>query len=133
MWPTPIPRAIPQEMPNWQENAPVQINGVCYWDRGDGDGATSVRDRVLEERLDQQQQLASASTTRLAALNSVQALFHAGFRLVKFHGGRYRQRYYAVLQFVFSLEANPTDNSLREAGAFDGVDAGRRFSNAAAA
>ena len=38
-------------------------------------GATSMRDRVLEERLQQQQQAASASTTRLAALDSVQALF----------------------------------------------------------
>ena len=64
-----------QQVPNWQENTPVQINGVSYGTGVSETGATSVRDRVLEERLQQQQQLASASTTHLAALESVQSLF----------------------------------------------------------
>jgi flagellar hook-associated protein 1 len=52
-----------------------QINGVQYGDGVTETGATSLRDSVLEERLDQQQQLASASSARLTALDSVQALF----------------------------------------------------------
>jgi len=38
-------------------------------------GATSERDRVLESRLDQQQQLAASSGSRLTALDTLQALF----------------------------------------------------------
>lgn len=64
-----------EETPNWQENDPVNINGVYYGAGVSETGATSVRDRVLTERLNQQQQLAAASTSRLAALNSIQALF----------------------------------------------------------
>jgi flagellar hook-associated protein 1 FlgK len=64
-----------REIPNWQENQPIEINGVSYGEGVTETGATSVRDNVLEERLNQQQQLASASGSRLTALNSVQALF----------------------------------------------------------
>jgi len=63
------------ETPNWQENSPVEINGISYGTGVTETGPTSVRDRVLDQRLEQQQQLASASSSRLTALNSVQALF----------------------------------------------------------
>ncbi len=55
-----------EETPNWTENAPITIGGMSIGDGVTETGATSQRDRVLEERLDQQQQLASASGTRLA-------------------------------------------------------------------
>jgi len=42
---------------------------------GYSDGRHVVAGSVLEERLNQQQQMASASGARLAALNSIQALF----------------------------------------------------------
>ena len=64
-----------RETPNWQENSPVEINGVSFGTGVTESGPTSVRDRVLDQRLEQQQQLASASSSRLTALNSVQALF----------------------------------------------------------
>jgi flagellar hook-associated protein 1 FlgK len=64
-----------EEIPDWQENQPININGVSYGDGVTETGSTSVRDNVLNERLDQQQQLASASSARLTALNTVQALF----------------------------------------------------------
>jgi flagellar hook-associated protein 1 FlgK len=64
-----------QEKANFQENDPVTINGISYGQGVTETGATSMRDKVLTERLDQQQQLASASSTRLAALQSVQGLF----------------------------------------------------------
>ncbi|MGA3046926.1 MAG: flagellar hook-associated protein FlgK [Terracidiphilus sp.] len=104
------------ETPNWQENQPISINGVSYGDGVTETGATSLRDRVLEERLDQQQQLASSSGARLSALNSVQALFtpdsgssasaagDLGSDITSFFGS-------------FSSLANsgdPTNNALRE-------------------
>jgi flagellar hook-associated protein 1 FlgK len=64
-----------EEKANFQENDPVTINGISYGQGVTETGATSTRDKVLTERLDQQQQLASASSTRLAALQSVQGLF----------------------------------------------------------
>ena len=64
-----------EETANFQENDPVTINGISYGQGITETGATSTRDKVLTERLDQQQQLASASSTRLTALQSVQGLF----------------------------------------------------------
>ena len=52
-----------EEKPDWQENAPISVGGVLVGDGVTETGATSQRDRVLEERLDQQQQMASASST----------------------------------------------------------------------
>src|SRR5580658_4364690 len=63
------------EVPNWQENPPITIGPQQIGDGVTETGATSQRDRVLESRLDQQQQIASASSTRLSALNNIQALF----------------------------------------------------------
>ena len=56
-----------REVPTWRENTPIEINGIRYGTGVTQAGATSVRDRVLTARLDQQQQLASASGARLAA------------------------------------------------------------------
>jgi hypothetical protein len=64
-----------REIPNWSENPPVEINGIRYGTGVTQTGAISVRDRVLTARLDQQQQLASASSARLAALDTMQTLF----------------------------------------------------------
>ena len=80
-----------QQVPNWQENTPVQINGVSYGEGVTETGASSVRNRVLEERLQQQQQMASASTTRLSALDSVQALFPLDSGSTSSDCGRHRR------------------------------------------
>jgi len=64
-----------KETPTWQENDPILIKGTLVGDGATQTGAESQRDRVLLERLDQQQQLASASGSRLTALDSIQALF----------------------------------------------------------
>lgn len=64
-----------RETSTFVENDPVTINGVSYGEGATNTGPTSMRDKVLTERLDQQQQLASASSTRMTALDSVQGLF----------------------------------------------------------
>ncbi len=103
-----------QEVPNWQENAPVVINGVSYGMGVTETGPTSVRDRVLEERLDQQQQAASSSGSRLTALNSVQALFTPDSGSSSATAGDIGSDITSFFDSFSSLEANPTDNSLRE-------------------
>ena len=103
-----------QQVPNWRENTPVQINGVSYGTGVSETGATSVRDRVLEERLQQQQQAASASTARLSALDSVQALFPPDSGAQGSGAGDIGADITGFFSSFASLEANPTDNSLRE-------------------
>jgi len=102
------------ETPNWQENAPIQINGVSYGSGVTQTGATSLRDRVLEERLDQQRQLASASGARLTALNSVQALFTPDSGSASAKAGDIGSDMTSFFSSFASLEANPTNNALRQ-------------------
>jgi flagellar hook-associated protein 1 FlgK len=103
-----------EETPNWRENSPIEINGVAYGSGVTQTGATSLRDRVLEERLDQQQQLASASGARLTALNSVQALFTPDSGSANATAGDIGSDITGFFNSFSSLEANPTDNALRQ-------------------
>ena len=64
-----------EETATFQENSPVTINGANFGDGVTETGAESMRDRVLEGRIDQQQQLESSSSARLTALNTMQSLF----------------------------------------------------------
>ena len=102
-----------EEKPNWQENQPISIGGVSYGQGVTETGATSERDRVLESRLDQQQQLASASGSRLTidGLSSV----HAGLRFIKSSkAGDIGSDITSFFNSFSSLEANPTNNALRQ-------------------
>ncbi|HEY1160632.1 MAG TPA: flagellar hook-associated protein FlgK, partial [Terracidiphilus sp.] len=103
-----------REMPNWQENPPVEINGIPYGDGVTETGATSMRDGVLVARLDQQQQLASASSVRLTALDNVQALFTPDSGSTSSTAGDIGSDITGFFGSFASLEANPSDNSLRE-------------------
>ncbi|HEY2466636.1 MAG TPA: flagellar hook-associated protein FlgK [Terracidiphilus sp.] len=103
-----------QQVPNWQENPPIEMNGTSFGMGVTETGPTSVRDRVLEERLDQQQQAASASSTRLTALNSVQALFAPDSGSSSATAGDIGGDITQFFDSFSSLEANPTDSSLRE-------------------
>lgn len=103
-----------QQVPNWSENAPMRINGADYGTGVTETGPTSVRDRVLEERLDQQQQAASASTTRLSALDSVQALLGPNSGAPGAAMGDIGSDITGLFNSFSSLEANATDNALRE-------------------
>src|ERR1039457_1728622 len=102
------------EVPNWQENDPFVVNGVSYGSGVTETGATSVRDRVLTQRLDQQQQLASASGARLSALNTLQALFTPDSGSSSSKAGDIGSDITSLFSSFSSLEANPTDNALRQ-------------------
>ena len=102
-----------EEVPNWQENSSVTINGVSYGQGVTETGATSVRDKVLTERLDQQQQLASASGSRLTALDTLQALFTPASSTSA--SGDIGTDITSFYDSFSKLEAEPTSSSYRQA------------------
>jgi flagellar hook-associated protein 1 FlgK len=103
-----------EETPNFQENQSIDINGVSYGSGVTSTGSTSVRDRVLEERLNQQQQLASASGTRLTALDTLQALFTPASGTTTSTAGDIGTDLTSFFSSFSSLEANPGNNALRQ-------------------
>jgi flagellar hook-associated protein 1 len=103
-----------REEPTWQENQTVTIGGITYGQGVSETGAASQRDRVLEERLDQQKQLASASDSRLTALDTVQALFTPASGSSTSTSGDIGTDLTSFFDSFESLEATPTDNSLRQ-------------------
>jgi len=103
-----------EETPDWSQNAPISVGGALQGDGVTETGATSQRDRVLEAQLDQQQQLASASGTRLTALNSIQALFTPDSGSSSSTAGDIGSDITSFFDSFSSLEADPTENALRE-------------------
>jgi flagellar hook-associated protein 1 FlgK len=103
-----------KEIPDWQENKPLNISGVSIGQGVTETGATSVRDKVLEARLDQQQQLASSSGSRLTALDTLQALFTPDSGSSSSNAGDIGSDITSFFDSFSSLEANPTNNALRQ-------------------
>ncbi len=105
-----------REIPNWQENQPVVINGVSYGGGVSQTGSTSLRDSVLLERLNQQQQLASASGARLTALNTLQALFTPASGSTSSTAGDIGSDLTSFFSSFSSLanSGTPTNNALRQ-------------------
>jgi flagellar hook-associated protein 1 FlgK len=64
-----------REVPNWSENQPIYINGEAFGTGVTVTGGVSQRDRVLNQRLDQQQQLSASSASLLTALTTLQDSF----------------------------------------------------------
>jgi flagellar hook-associated protein 1 len=103
-----------RERPTWSENSPVTINGRTYGTGVTETGAQSVRDRVLLARLDQQQQLASASGARLSALNLLQSVFTPASGASGSTAGDIGSAITGFFNSFAQLEANPADNALRQ-------------------
>ncbi|MGA9071032.1 MAG: flagellar hook-associated protein FlgK [Terracidiphilus sp.] len=104
-----------QETPDWQENTPLNVNGSQIGQGVSETGATSQRDRVLESRLDQQQQMAASTGSRLTSLNTLQALFTPDSGTTSSQAGDIGTDITKFFDSFSSLEANSTDNSLRQA------------------
>jgi flagellar hook-associated protein 1 FlgK len=121
-----------EETPDWQENQPISVGGISYGQGVTETGATSERDRVLEARLDQQQQLASASGSRLTALNTLQALFTPDSGSSSSTAGDIGSDITSFFDSFSSLEANPTDNALRQSVLSTAGTLSSDISNAAA-
>jgi len=103
-----------RETPTWRELSPVTISGRTFGTGAAETGAQSIRDRVLLERLDQQQQMASASGTRLTGLNLLQSLFTPASGSAGSTAGNIGSDITSFFDSFSSLEANPSDNALRQ-------------------
>jgi flagellar hook-associated protein 1 len=103
-----------RQIPSWRENDPVNISGMTVGTGASVTGAISVRDRVLEERLNQQEQLASASGSRLASLNTIGTLFTPSSGAAGSAAGDIGSDITGFFNSFSSLEADPANNALRE-------------------
>jgi flagellar hook-associated protein 1 FlgK len=103
-----------REIPNWQENPAIEVSGIWIGTGVSQAGPTAQRDRVLEERLDQQKQLAAASSARLEGLNNIQALFPVASNSSEATAGDIGSAIAGFFDSFASLEADPTNNALRE-------------------
>jgi flagellar hook-associated protein 1 FlgK len=107
-----------REVPNWEVNDPVTIDGVNYGDGSTVTGPISQRSRVLEESLQQQGQVENASSARLAALDQIQSIFSqvaTGNSTSKTDATNgISQDISQFFDALSSLEATPSDNSLRQ-------------------
>ncbi len=103
------------ETPDWQQNAPIEVNGTLMGDGVTETGATSQRDLVLQARLDQQQQLESASSTRLTALDNIQSLFTPASGSSDSTAGDIGNDITNFFDSFSTLEGDPTDDADREA------------------
>lgn len=103
-----------RQVPTWRENDPVNINGLTVGTGASETGAASVRDRVLETRLNQQQQLASASDSRLSALNMIESLFAPNAGSSSTRAGDIGSDITGFFNSFSSLESDPANNALRE-------------------
>jgi flagellar hook-associated protein 1 FlgK len=65
-----------RESPVWQENDSVELNGAQFGMGARVTGASSQRDLVLEQRIQQQTQTQQATSARLTALQDVQPIFN---------------------------------------------------------
>jgi flagellar hook-associated protein 1 FlgK len=102
-----------REVANFSENQPVTISGVQYGTGVTMTGGASQRDRVLEQRLQQQTQLSSASSSLLTALTTLQSSFTpaSGTSASGDIGTDITNFFNSYTQ----LESSPTSNPLRQA------------------
>ena len=104
------------EMPLWEQNDSVSLNGVSYGMGASLTGAESQRSLVLDEAMQQQTQSESASTERLTALDQIQALFSgatsAGTNTSQSSG--IGSDLSSLFDALSSLEGSPADTSVRE-------------------
>ncbi|WP_446742373.1 flagellar hook-associated protein FlgK [Silvibacterium acidisoli] len=105
------------EVPTWQENDPVTINGVSYGQGASVTGAASQRNKILVQALQQQGQEASSSTARLSALEEVEGIFNASATSATdgtSSTSGLSQDLSSFFDSISALEASPDSNPLRQ-------------------
>ena len=101
-----------REVPNWSENQPIFINGLELGQGVTVTGGVSQRDRVLEQRLQQQTQLSASSTSLLSALDTIQTSFTPASGTSA--SGDIGTDITNFFDSYTQLESNPTSNALRQ-------------------
>ncbi len=106
-----------REVPQWQTADSLEINGITYGDGVDMTGPQSQRSPVLQQSLDQQTQAESDSSARLTALQQVQSIFSSSTSTDSSSTSStvgISQDLSSFFSAWSSLEANPTESSLRQ-------------------
>jgi flagellar hook-associated protein 1 len=105
-----------REAPNWAENSSVVLSGQSYGMGAAVTGISSQRDRVLEQTLQQQAQQQQSTSTRLAALQNIEAIFNtsATNNASTANPGGIDAAMTQFFNSLSSLESNPGDNTLRQ-------------------
>ena len=97
-----------REQVNLSTNPTIQIGNVQFGTGVSLDPTTSIRDNLLEMRLDQENQSASQLTAFLGPMNQVQALFN------ETSGTGLQTPLTAFFNSLTQLSANPSDSSSRQ-------------------
>ncbi|MGC2162437.1 MAG: flagellar hook-associated protein FlgK, partial [Silvibacterium sp.] len=107
-----------REVATFEENDPVTLNGTSYGTGVTMTGGVSQRDLVLEQALQQQGQVASASGARLTALQQVETIFNqtttADSSSSTGATSGIGQDLSSFFDSLSSLESSPADTSLRQ-------------------
>lgn len=109
-----------REQVNLIENSPARIGNLLFGTGVSLGQTTSIRDNLLERRLDQENQSSSRLSAFLGPMNQVQALFNEAA------GTGLQTPLSAFFNSLTSLSANPSDSSLRQGV----ITAGQNLSSA---
>lgn len=104
------------QIPEWLANDPIMIGDTSYGQGVTMTGPSSQRDLVLEQRIQQQMQLQQGTDSRQAALEQIQSIFSSATSAsstgTSLDIGASISGFFNALS---GLQANPADNSLRQA------------------
>ncbi|MGD0909620.1 MAG: flagellar hook-associated protein FlgK [Candidatus Acidiferrales bacterium] len=97
-----------REQINLSENAPIQVGNFLVGDGVSLDRTTSIRDNLLQQRINQENQTAGQLTAFLGPLNQVQSIFN------ETSGSGLQTPLTAFFNSLTQLSDNPSSSSLRE-------------------
>ena len=104
-----------RQVATFEENDPVTINGQQYGSGASMVGGESQRDVVLQQALRQQEQWASASGSRLTALQQVESIFSLATSAASGSPGiGIGQDMSEFFDAMSSLESSPASTALRQ-------------------
>jgi flagellar hook-associated protein 1 FlgK len=102
------------QIPEWQMNDPVTIDGTSYGQGVTMTGPSSQRDLVLEQRIQQQTQLQQGSDARETALEAVQNIFSTAASASSSSSLDIGTSISGFFSSLSQLQSNPADTSLRQ-------------------
>lgn len=101
------------ELPQWQANDPVTINGASYGQGVTMTGPSSQRDLILEQRIQQQTQQEQDTSARANALDTIQNIF-SDATSTSSSGTDIGSSISGLFSAFSSLQSDPANSSLRQ-------------------
>ena len=108
----------------WQESDSVSLSGSSSVPSGATVSAVSQRDRVLDQRVQQQTQLQSSTAAESSALTQLQTIFGISATSTSATSTAIGSSVDAFFSALTQLQASPADSSVRQAVPERGADAG---------